>query len=37
MINKGCEGPDLENILEVPEMIEQVVQAVRQSNLALRE
>ena len=35
MINTGSEGPDLVDFLEVPEIIQEVLQYVRESRLAI--
>ena len=35
MINTGCKKPDLVNILEVPEVIQKVLEYVRESKLAI--
>ena len=37
VINKGCKGPDLVNILEVPKMIQKVFEYVRGLKLAIWE
>ena len=37
VINTGSEGPDLDDYLEVPEIIQKVLQYVRKSELAILE
>ena len=36
-MNTGSEGPDLVNLLEVPEIIQKTLQYVRKSKLAILE